>query len=160
MKSSYPLHLFFAAVLFLALGSAAVAQEHGGRHEMGERMISRLAERLDLDETEAGQMAEILRGHHEAIAPTMDGLRNAQQALQEQIAGETFDENAIRARAAEVAEFQADLAVARALHAQELRGLLSPEQFQRFQEMHERRDHAGMDRRGPGQRRDGRRHGR
>ena len=158
MKSRSLLKFACAALPVFGLTALTAAQGPGEPPARGLSMIEHLAERLELSDTEADELARIMREHRAAVAPTMDGLRRARQALREQISSEIFDAAAIRERAAEVAELEADVAVERARHGQALRGLLSPEQFKTFQEMRERRQRGPGGPWGPGRHRGGQRH--
>jgi protein CpxP len=160
MKSRHALPILCAVILVLGLTAASSAQGPGEPPEMGRRMIEGMAKRLGLNESEAGQLGDIMRKHHETMAPAMDELHEARQTLRDQIATETFNESAIREQAARVARLEADLAVARGLHHQEMRDLLSPEQYERFQTMQRRREHGrtGGGPMGPGNHHGGHRH--
>lgn len=139
-----------ALALGLAFTGFAASQDRGPRPDKGEQRVERIAQRLDLDESQAEELTGKMRAHRETMAPSVEALREAQAALDNQITDVVFDETAIRNRAAAVAELQADLAVARALHAQELRELLTPEQYAELQKMHQRRARAMGGPGGPG----------
>ena len=70
----------------------------------------------------------------------------SEEALNAQIHAETIDEAAIRKAAGVVAVLEADQAVNRAKLFQEIRGILTPEQLQKFEQMREER----RERMGPG----------
>jgi protein CpxP len=71
------------------------------------------------------QITESHRDEHRAIA---DRARKAHEALRDVTESPTFDESAVRARAADVATVEADMAVARARLYNEVYQILTPEQ--------------------------------
>lgn len=103
---------------------------------------------LDLTEAQQKQVQAILDGQREEQQAIGEKLRTARQALGEAIAAETFDEAAVRAKAAEVASIEADQAVLQAKTYAAVRALLTPEQVKKLNEMRGRmQDRRG---RGPG----------
>ena len=125
------------AVALLALSAPTLARPHGpggfgpggpGGGLFGGPMFERVAERLEL----TAEQQEQIRGVFEEYRPQLEGsrdlMRNARTVLHDQIHAELFDEGAIRQAAADLAELEADLAVTRALIAQEVRQVLTPEQ--------------------------------
>jgi Spy/CpxP family protein refolding chaperone len=93
----------------------------------------------------------------------MDELGNLRQALSDQITADMFDEAAIRDHASQLAELEADLAVTRAQHAQEIRGMLTDEQWAQFKKIRQHRERSAMgmgQRRGPGDHPGGQQRGR
>ena len=107
--------------------------------------------RLELTEAQRAQVRSLVEAQQAATGPVLDRARTAREALQAAITADTVDEGAIRARSAELASAEADLAVARArLHA-DITKILTPEQrteleqnlarrTERMQEMRERRE--------------------
>jgi Spy/CpxP family protein refolding chaperone len=106
--------------------------------------------RLDLTEAQRAQVRSLTDTHRAATEPVLERARTARQALHAAVTASTVDEGAIRARSAELASAEADLAVARArLHA-DITKILTPEQraeleanrsrmAERMQSMRERR---------------------
>lgn len=151
------------AVLILIPG-LVLAQGWGrgphGPGEPGERHMGRVFERLDLTEEQRAELEQKLPQFREAIQPSMERLREARSSLNDLIHAEQLDENAIRQAAADVAEIEADVAVARAQHFQQMRQILTPEQLEELQQMRKqmgqrrgprgRRPHGGGYGQGPG----------
>ncbi len=145
------------AATALLLGSAAADAQRWREHRpgWGEAPFGPgaafMIERLDLSEGQQAELKALFEARHESHAETHKALHEARRALEKQIRAEVFDEAAIRAAAAAVAALEADLAVARALGAQEMRKILTPEQLAELEAMQEmrsefrrfRRDHRG-----------------
>jgi Spy/CpxP family protein refolding chaperone len=145
------------AVLILVPG-VVLAQGWGrgphGPGEPGERHMERVLERLDLTDEQRAELEQKLPQFRETIQPSMDQLREARSGLNDLIHADQLDEGAIRQAAAEMAEIEADVAVARAQHFQEMRQILTPEQLEELQQMRQqmgqRRGPRGGGRRGDG----------
>jgi Spy/CpxP family protein refolding chaperone len=109
---------------------------------------------LDLTEAQRAQVRTLVETHRAATDPVLERAQTARQALHAAVTAGTIDEGAIRARSAELASAEADLAVARArLHA-DITKILTPEQqteleanrsrmAERMQSMRERRGQRG-----------------
>jgi len=108
--------------------------------------FKRMGKELGLSADQQAQVKEIFRKRHEEIKPTLDKLAAERKAEQALIQADTFDEAAIRAQAAKVAPLHADMAVHRAQVAQDLRKVLTPEQFTKFKALQDKRG-KGMDHR-------------
>lgn len=89
-----------------------------GRHFDAERIFGRIADRLDLSESQRDQVKDVLRTRKDAIVGEIEAVRTARLALRQAIEAQPFDESAVRARAADLGKAQGDAAV---LHA-EIRG--------------------------------------
>jgi len=88
----------------------------------------RLAARLNLTDGQKEQLKNIRESHREELKALGDGARAARRGVQAAVTAETPDEGLIRARAAELATIESDLAVAHArIHAEVFR-ILTPEQ--------------------------------
>jgi Spy/CpxP family protein refolding chaperone len=154
-----------AITLALAAGSVALAQGPGpGGPGPGPGFgdgprLERLFERLDLSDEQQAEVEQLVAGHRDGMRPRLELLRDKRQALHEQIHAETFDESAIRTAAAELAEVEADVAVARGDVLQQLRGVLTPEQAAEMQELIEQRQQRFQEGPGKGRRHFHRRHG-
>jgi Spy/CpxP family protein refolding chaperone len=95
--------------------------------------------RLDLTEAQRAQVRSLVEAQRAAIDPVLERARTAREALQDAITASTVDEAAIRARSAELASAEADLAVARArLHA-DITKILTPEQRTELEQNRSRR---------------------
>jgi len=126
------------AVLILVPG-IVLAQGWGrgphGPGEPGERHMERVFERLDLTDEQRAELEQKLPQFREATQPSMERLREARSNLTDLIHADQLDEVAIRQAAADIAGIEADLAVARAQHFQEMRQILTPEQLEELQQM-------------------------
>jgi Spy/CpxP family protein refolding chaperone len=101
-----------------------------------------MLERLDLTSDQRDRVRQILDSHRDDQKALGDRAMKAHEALQDAITG-TFDESAIRARSADVAAVDADMAVAQARVYNEVLQILTSEQQQKLKtlqaEMKERR---------------------
>ncbi len=156
MTTRHRLTMAICGVALLAAALPALAQppargphgpHDGGPGFMDGHRFEHLAERLDLSEGQRDALRQALEDGAAEGREARRGLFEARRALGEQIHAEVFEEAAIREAAAAVAAFEADLAVERARHAQEMRRILTPEQLAQLQEMREERRQSG--RRGP-----------
>ena len=77
-------------------------------------MLRRLGPRLGLSDAQQDQIKSIAQSHLEEWKALGDRARAAHQALDAAIAADTVDDALIRAKSAEVAAAQADIAVASA----------------------------------------------
>jgi len=135
-----PGRLAAVALTALLLPAAALAQHHPGPHRGGDghrEMAARIMDQLDLT-AEQRVAVETLHDDLEAsMKATREQLGTARIALFESIHGSAFDESAVRQAAAGVASLEADLAVARARGFQQFRAILTPEQQQELDSIHE-----------------------
>jgi protein CpxP len=145
--------LSVAAALFSSVGMAQAATPghmdgdgppHSGNH------LKKMAKDLGLDAQQKGQVKDILKTNHDQAKPLMDKLVAERRAVRALIQADTLDEAAIRAQSAHVAAVEADLAVNRALVAQKIRAVLTPDQIQKFKALQDQRDHRMDDRRAKG----------
>ncbi|MBS1816627.1 MAG: periplasmic heavy metal sensor [Acidobacteria bacterium] len=95
----------------------------GGPLGLGPMMLGR----LDLTNDQRDRVKQILDSHRDDQKAIGDRAMKAHQALQEAITG-TFDEGGIRARAADVAAVDADMAVLQGRIYSEVYQILTPEQ--------------------------------
>lgn len=107
---------------------------HGRKH------IQRMVKELQLTPQQQQQVKDIFVKNRTEIGPLMEQLRTERKTLRAMTHGDTVDEAAIRGQAGRVAAIQADLAVNRARIAQEIRGILTPEQIEKSKELMERHD--------------------
>src|SRR5882724_8800088 len=93
-----------AAGLILAggvwAGRMAAGPLTGGRHLSVQKMFSRIADRLDLSDSQREQVKGVLRSHKDAILAQIQASRKARQDLRQAVSATPFDEGSIRARAA------------------------------------------------------------
>ncbi len=146
--------LAFPLALALLLGLApalSLAQPRGGPPGPPdpERMLDRMTERLDLTDQQRQDLDAVFTNHRKTMRPTHEAMRTARESLDSQIHAEDFDEGAIRKAAAVMAVLEADQAVGRARLFQEIRGILTPEQVEKFEQLREeRQEKRGSGRRG------------
>ena len=99
--------------------------------------------RLDLTSDQRDRVRQILDSHRDEQKALGDRAMKAHDALQDAVAGNTFDESAIRARSADVAAVDADMAVAQGRVFSEVSQILTADQqtkLRKFQaEMKDRR---------------------
>lgn len=94
-----------------------------------------IASRLNLTDAQEEQVKNILNSHRDQLKALGDRAMEAQQALHAAVTADALDEGLIRARAADRATVEADLAVAHAqIHAEVFR-ILTPEQRAQAKEM-------------------------
>jgi protein CpxP len=113
---------------------------HLGKH------FKKISRELGLSADQKAQVQEIFKKGHEEARPILDKLAVEHRAERALIQADTVDEAAIRAQAAKLSALHADMAVHRAHMTQELRKVLTPEQFAKFKVMQDKRDQA-MDKR-------------
>ena len=83
---------------------------------------------LELSDAQREQVRTIMESHREEQKAIGDRMQAARTALHEAIAADTFDEGAIRAKAAEIGAVEADAAVLQAKIRAEVFTILTPEQ--------------------------------
>jgi Spy/CpxP family protein refolding chaperone len=94
-------------------------------------LMPMLVNRLNLTDSQKEQVKNILNAHREETRALADRARAAHQAVEEAVAAETFNEGTVRARAADAAAVDADMAVARAnVYAQVLQILTADQKTQ------------------------------
>jgi periplasmic protein CpxP/Spy len=91
-------------------------------------------QRLDLTTDQRDRVRQILDTHKDEQRALGDRAFKAHEALQDAITG-TFDESAIRARSADVAAVEADMAVAQARVYGEVLQILTPEQQSKLKQL-------------------------
>ena len=104
--------------------------------------------RLDLTSDQRDRVRQIMDSHRDEQRTLGDRAAKAHDALQEAMTS-TFNEGGVRARAAEVAAVEADMAVAQARVFSEVYQILTPEQQEKLKkqqaEMKERREKMRQD---------------
>jgi Spy/CpxP family protein refolding chaperone len=93
-----------------------------------------MLERLDLTTDQRDRVRQIMESHRDEQRTLADRSRQAHEALNDAITS-TFDESAIRARSADVATVDADMAVAQARVYGEMMQVLTPDQQQKLKQM-------------------------
>lgn len=128
-----------ALAVIIGVGAAGfvAAQDQGdrpdrrpfmGRGGPGGPMGGLMLGELDLTEAQREQVRTIMETRRAADEPLMERAQAARQALQTAIQTQPVDEATIRARSADLATIEADLAVSRARLQAEILALLTPEQ--------------------------------
>jgi Spy/CpxP family protein refolding chaperone len=151
----------------LSLGAAPVLAQgnpmghghgHGprGGHDFG-MMLEHMAYRLDLTDEQLDQIREMAEETRAANEGNREELRNAHDVLADLLHAESFDEAAIRVAAEDLAAAQTEMILSHAWLIRDVRGVLTPEQLEEFEQM--RAQHQGMGM-GKGQRRGHGHHGR
>lgn len=94
---------------------------------------------LDLTSEQRDKVKQIMDSHRDEQRGLMERSMKAHEALAEASTTGAFDEGAVRARAAEVAAVESDMAVAQARVFSEVYQILTPEQQTKLKEMQARR---------------------
>ena len=102
---------------------------------------------LDLTEDQRAQVRQIMQGHRDEFRAVEQRLQAAHRAQQEAVEATPFDENAVRARAADVAAIQADAVVLRAKVHSDVFAVLTPEQQAKAAELKAQREQRMQERR-------------
>ncbi len=83
-------------------------------------------DRLNLTDAQRDQVKGVVDSHEAELRPLGEKTMTARRALEQAVTADTIDEGAIRAKAADVASVESDMAVARArVHADVLQVLTS-----------------------------------
>jgi Spy/CpxP family protein refolding chaperone len=106
----------------------------------------------EVTEDQQAQIKGVIDSHRDEFKAIGDRMKAARDGMRAIVEADTIDENAIRAKAADVAAVEADMAVLGAKVRAEILGLLTPEQLERVKqfraEMQKRREQAPQRRRG------------
>jgi len=135
-RHSRILILVVLLAMLAMLATAAVAQHRGHRpghgasrgHGGDAAPFARMLDRLDLSDEQREQVRQRIAERRQANQGLMQQMRERRQALTDAIHAEQFDDLAIRAAAASVAELEADIAVERALGLRDVLDVLTAEQ--------------------------------
>ena len=162
-KTTRRLLISGAAILLLTAGAAAAQPPgpHGGQGRfagppgIGMALLQGpLGERLELSDEQRDSIRTIVEAERESVRPWIEDLKTRDEAVEEAVHAEPFDEEAVRAAARQAADIRVELAVARARVADEIRGILTPDQRETLGELRaERREMHGRrygGRHGPG----------
>ena len=90
---------------------------------------------LDLTEAQREQVRQLTQQSREQMRGLMDRVRTAQDARRKAVETVPFNESLVRAAMQDLAEVEADLAVAGARLRSDIYALLTPEQQQQVQKM-------------------------
>jgi protein CpxP len=92
-------------------------------------------DRLDLTDAQRESIKSVVQSHGDEMKALNDRAFEARRSLELAIVADTLDEGAIRARSADVAAVEADLAVTRARVRDEAFRTLTPEQRAKAKEL-------------------------
>lgn len=136
----------FASVLvaglltFGALAALPAAMNHHGgvfgEFGFGHR-AARALSALELTDEQKSQVKRILRESGPAIEPLVDEVLRSKKALFETVHRAQFDEQAVRDTAAAAARAGTDLAIEKARIVSRVRGLLTAEQQEKLEAIHQ-----------------------
>ena len=107
---------------------------------------------LDLTDAQREQVKAIMESHRDEQKAIGDRMQAARKALHEAIAADTFDETAVRAKAAEIGAVEADAAVLQARIKSGIFAILTPEQVKKAKELRSQMENRMKDGRGRGMR--------
>ncbi len=135
--------LIGAALVALAVtglfAGRLVAHQMGGHYGspmMAPRLFGHLARKLDLSDTQKGQIREILKNHADEIEAHVKSAIDARRALHDAIMVQPTDEPTIRQRAQELGNVHADGALLFARIRSEVWPILSSDQQQKMASLH------------------------
>lgn len=119
----------------MGLGLMGPGRPGGGR-DGGLRMALR---QLDLSESQRSEIRSIFESEREVARASHERMRLLGEELREQIEGDPFNEEAVRTRAAAVAEVGVEMAVVRARQVGQVLTVLTPEQTEELEQIKEHR---------------------
>jgi protein CpxP len=94
---------------------------------------------LDLTEAQQGQVKSIMESHQNEFRAAGEKIGAAREAMRTLLEAETIDESAIRAKSADVAAAEADIAILNAKVRSEIFAILTPEQLQKAKDLQPKR---------------------
>lgn len=106
---------------------------------------------LDLTDDQRAQLKKIRDAHEAEFHQAAEKMRAAHEGMRALVEADTIDEGAIRAKSAEVAAAEAELAILSAKVRQESKQILTAEQREKLEELRANRS-GPMKRRGPRER--------
>lgn len=95
---------------------------------------------LDLTDAQREQIRQLTQQNRAQMRPLMDRMRAAQDARRQAVEAVPFNESQVRSAMKELAEVEADLAVAQARLQADIYALLSADQQQRLQTLRAERE--------------------
>jgi periplasmic protein CpxP/Spy len=95
---------------------------------------------LDLTEEQRTQVRQVMDGHRDELRAIGERLAAAHKAQHEAVTAATLDEQAVRAKSADLAQVMADAAVLRARVHSEVFAVLTPEQQAKAAELKTQRE--------------------
>ncbi|OGW48231.1 MAG: hypothetical protein A2078_08615 [Nitrospirae bacterium GWC2_57_9] len=120
-------------VVVMLVGSAYLAAAAGGPGFHGKgggpgMRMERMAEVLDLTDTQKEKVSAILKAEQEKTAPLRQQLAENREKMMQTTLSEKFDEAAVRAIATKQAQIKTEMMVSHARAKSEIHALLTPEQ--------------------------------
>ena len=128
--------LLLAGLLTAGSSLAGTPRMGHGHTGHGEPMMHLLSQ-LNLSDAQKTQVHGILDDEHPKLAPLFEASMKAHHALEQAIHAPNFDENAIRAAAAQAGIAEGDLAVEKGRLASRIRAVLTPDQQKQMDALHE-----------------------
>ncbi len=131
-----------AAILFGGLwaGRIAAGPLGHGKSFSAERIFARVADRLDLSDSQRDQVRGVLKAHKDAILQNIQSVHQARLALRHSIDADPVDEAAIRKTAADLGSAEGEAAVLRARIKAEILPVLNDDQKEKLAALHSRGD--------------------
>ena len=133
------------AVLLVAVGAAAVAQNmagRGGHWHKGDflnRRLAHLTRALDLSDAQQQQVKSLFQAQRPAFKALMQQMVSERQQMLAATQNGQFDTAKVQAIANQQGQTMANLIVARQELQSKIYGLLTPEQRTKFDQMQQRR---------------------
>ena len=124
--------VFYALALVACMAAPVFAQQGPPPPGPGPMHLAFVLQAIDLTPEQDAKVDPLMRARHEAADASRPAAEAAGRALADQIQNGTFDEAAIRAKAAAVAAIDADRLVADAALLHDVRAILTPEQRAKF----------------------------
>ena len=133
------------AILFGGLwaGRLAAGPLGRGRGFSAERTFSRIADRLDLTDSQRDQVRGVLKARKDAILGNIRAVRGARLAVRHATEADPIDESAIRSAAAQLGRADGEAAVLRAQIKAEILPILNDDQKEKLAAMHARSEGKG-----------------
>ncbi len=132
------------AMLFLwVLTTSPLAARGGymkGGHGDGLFQIERIANELELTDEQRAEFERIESNGREAARSHVQDMIEVRKAMQQLLDADTFDEAAVRSLASRKSASMMELTIIRARKRFEFKSLLTSEQKEKLNHMHERRD--------------------
>lgn len=125
------------AVAALIGGGVFAYKTYANEGRPGRQMLAQRLQELGVTQDQKDQVRAILQSHRPSAEPVIRQFVTERRALRDLMHAKNVDENAIRKQVAKLADVGADLAVERAKVAHELRGVLTPAQIEKLNDMKE-----------------------
>ena len=135
--------LLFVSLLSVATSVAAQAGAGPMGGAFGRELLraEHLASELELNETQRSAVEQLTEQAQDQARPYARQMMEQRKAMRALKNAETFDESAVRAQAAKGAAIMTELMVIRARCEVEVQKLLSPQQREKIEKMHDYHRH-------------------